>query len=231
MQRNDLQREGSEESTFENKSQDETEASYPKIKEMSITAGHQKLHQGQKRPSRHLYGSVNIPEKTSSSLSSPHDVQSNRTEQKKDRETIKTSYPLNDGGKKMNNICNCSDIFQLNNSFYYIVFQVMLFPLIIKSMINLIKEDIKIIHDCKYQYHTFLSDCWVNRPFGIGKESVGKLDPLLWLPIYIPNILPLGSPSAENSPHEGLYPLMPSFLPRHKNTSSFPPPRTGLEVS
>ncbi|XP_028338233.1 uncharacterized protein [Physeter macrocephalus] len=97
MQRNDLQREGSEESTFENKSQDETEASYPKIKEMSITAGHQKLHQGQKRPSRHLYGSVNIPEKTSSSLSSPHDVQSNRTEQKKDRETIKTSYPLNDG--------------------------------------------------------------------------------------------------------------------------------------
>ncbi|TKC40382.1 hypothetical protein EI555_004821 [Monodon monoceros] len=57
--------------------------SYPKVKEMSITAGHQKLHQGQKRPSHHLYSSVNIPEETSPSLSSPHDVQSNTTEQKK----------------------------------------------------------------------------------------------------------------------------------------------------
>uniref|UniRef100_A0A452DKC0 Uncharacterized protein n=1 Tax=Capra hircus TaxID=9925 RepID=A0A452DKC0_CAPHI len=57
MQRNDLQREGSEENVFENKSQDETEgereiikdkASYPKIKKVSVTAGHQKSHQGQK---------------------------------------------------------------------------------------------------------------------------------------------------------------------------------------
>ncbi|KAJ1058131.1 hypothetical protein K5549_015728 [Capra hircus] len=106
MQRNDLQREGSEENVFENKSQDETEgereiikdkASYPKIKKVSVTAGHQKSHQGQKRPSQHLYSSVKTPERRSTLLHSPHDVQSNTTEQKKDRETIRTSCPSNDG--------------------------------------------------------------------------------------------------------------------------------------
>ncbi|XP_045020444.1 fibrous sheath-interacting protein 2 isoform X8 [Bubalus bubalis] len=106
MQRNDLQREGSEENVFENRSQDETEgeretikdkASYPKIKKMSVTAGHQKSHQGQKRPSQHLYSSVKTPERRSTLLHSPHDVKSNTTEQKKDRETIRTSYPSNDG--------------------------------------------------------------------------------------------------------------------------------------
>ena len=55
----------------------------------------------------------------------------------------------------MNNIYNCSDIFCLNNSFCHEVFQVMLFSLIIKSMINLIKEDRRIIHGCKYKHHIF----------------------------------------------------------------------------
>ena len=65
------------------------------------------------------------------------------------------SYPSNDGGKKMNNIYNCSDIFCLNNSFCHEVFQAMLFSLIIKSMINLIKEDRRIIHGYKYKHHIF----------------------------------------------------------------------------
>ncbi|XP_060993516.1 fibrous sheath-interacting protein 2-like [Dama dama] len=106
MQRSDLQREGSEASVFQNKSQDETEgeretikdkAAYPKIKKMSVTVGHQTSHQGQKRPSQHLYSSLKTPERRSTSLHSPHDIQSNTTEQKKDRETIRTSYPSNDG--------------------------------------------------------------------------------------------------------------------------------------
>uniref|UniRef100_A0A8C3VU46 Uncharacterized protein n=1 Tax=Catagonus wagneri TaxID=51154 RepID=A0A8C3VU46_9CETA len=49
MQRNDLQREESEGSIFENKDQDNTEASYPKIKKTTFSAGHQKSHQGQQR--------------------------------------------------------------------------------------------------------------------------------------------------------------------------------------
>ncbi|XP_027389710.1 fibrous sheath-interacting protein 2-like isoform X4 [Bos indicus x Bos taurus] len=106
MQRNYLQREGSEENVFENRSQDETEderetikdkASYPRIKKMSVTAGRQKSHQGQKRPSQHLYSSVKTPGRRSTLLHSPHDVQSNTAEQKKDRETIRMSYPSNDG--------------------------------------------------------------------------------------------------------------------------------------
>ena len=55
----------------------------------------------------------------------------------------------------MHNIYNCSDIFWLNNSFCHTVFQVMLFSLIIKSMINFIKEDRRIIHGCKYKHHIF----------------------------------------------------------------------------
>ncbi|XP_045020441.1 fibrous sheath-interacting protein 2 isoform X5 [Bubalus bubalis] len=83
MQRNDLQREGSEENVFENRSQDETEGERETIKD--------------KGPSQHLYSSVKTPERRSTLLHSPHDVKSNTTEQKKDRETIRTSYPSNDG--------------------------------------------------------------------------------------------------------------------------------------
>ncbi|XP_070221839.1 fibrous sheath-interacting protein 2-like isoform X2 [Bos mutus] len=83
MQRNYLQREGSEENVFENRSQDETEDERETIKD--------------KGPSQHLYSSVKTPERRSTLLHSPHDVQSNTAEQKKDRETIRMSYPSNDG--------------------------------------------------------------------------------------------------------------------------------------
>ncbi|XP_072812453.1 fibrous sheath-interacting protein 2-like [Vicugna pacos] len=97
MQRNDLQREGSEGSMFEDKDEDETKAPYPKVKEPSATASHQKLHQGQKRPSHHLFSSVKISDKASlTSLPSQHNVRRNTTEQKKDRRMIRTSYSLND---------------------------------------------------------------------------------------------------------------------------------------
>lgn len=86
----------------------------------------------------------------------------------KDRETIRTSCPSNDGGKKMHNIYNLSDIFWLNNSFCHIVFQVMLFPLIIKCMINFIKEDRRVFMVVNISI-TFLSDWWENRPCGIDK--------------------------------------------------------------
>ncbi|XP_064338791.1 fibrous sheath-interacting protein 2-like isoform X1 [Camelus dromedarius] len=97
MQRNDLQREGSEGSIFEDKGEDETKAPYPKVKKPSATASHRKLHQGQKRPSHHLFSSVKIPNKASlTSLPSQHNVRRNTTEQKKDRRMIRTSYSLND---------------------------------------------------------------------------------------------------------------------------------------
>ncbi|XP_055419711.1 fibrous sheath-interacting protein 2-like isoform X2 [Bubalus kerabau] len=83
MQRNYLQREGSEENVFANRSQDETEGERETMKD--------------KGPSQHLYSSVKTPERRSTLLHSPHDVKSNTTEQKKDRETIRTSYPSNDG--------------------------------------------------------------------------------------------------------------------------------------
>ncbi|XP_070640594.1 fibrous sheath-interacting protein 2-like isoform X8 [Bos indicus] len=68
MQRNYLQREGSEENVFENRSQDETEDERETIKD--------------KGPSQHLYSSVKTPERRSTLLHSPHDVQSNTAEQK-----------------------------------------------------------------------------------------------------------------------------------------------------
>ena len=55
----------------------------------------------------------------------------------------------------MNSIYNCSDIFWLNNSFCHIVFQVALFSLIIRYMINLIKEYRRIIHGSEYKHHLF----------------------------------------------------------------------------
>uniref|UniRef100_A0A8D1LAM1 Fibrous sheath-interacting protein 2 C-terminal domain-containing protein n=1 Tax=Sus scrofa TaxID=9823 RepID=A0A8D1LAM1_PIG len=75
MQRNDLQREELEENICENKDQYDTEGS-----------------------SHHFNSYVKIPEKKlSTSLPSQQDIQSNTTEQKKDKLMFKTSHPTSDG--------------------------------------------------------------------------------------------------------------------------------------
>ncbi|XP_034504749.1 fibrous sheath-interacting protein 2 isoform X2 [Ailuropoda melanoleuca] len=102
MQRDDVKRNRPEGNIFENKGQDEKEAS-SKIKKTSDTANDQQSHQEQKQPG-HSHNSVKIPAKKSSVfVSSQHDVQKNKTEQKsiqKDKEMTKTSHTLNDEGIK-----------------------------------------------------------------------------------------------------------------------------------
>ncbi|XP_077003058.1 fibrous sheath-interacting protein 2-like [Tamandua tetradactyla] len=98
MQRTDYRREGSDGSTFENKEQDGTEASSPKMKKLSDTASDRKAHQRQKRPVYHCqYGSKTTIKKSPTSFPQC-DVQGDNTEQKKDREMTKTSCPSDDGG-------------------------------------------------------------------------------------------------------------------------------------
>ncbi|XP_032699229.1 fibrous sheath-interacting protein 2-like isoform X2 [Lontra canadensis] len=106
MQRDDMKRDRPEENIFENKGQDEREAS-SKMKKTSGNASDQQSHQEQKQP-RHSHGFIKIPtQKSSVFISSPQDVQKNKTELKsiqKDKEMTKTSHTLNDKGIKSSSL-------------------------------------------------------------------------------------------------------------------------------
>ncbi|XP_047570918.1 fibrous sheath-interacting protein 2-like isoform X6 [Lutra lutra] len=106
MQRDDMKRDRPEENIFENKGQDEREAS-SKMKKTSGNASDQQSHQEQKQPC-HSHSFIKIPtQKSSVFISSPQDVQKNKTELKsiqKDKEMTKTSHTLNDKGIKSSSL-------------------------------------------------------------------------------------------------------------------------------
>ncbi|XP_059012825.1 fibrous sheath-interacting protein 2-like [Mustela lutreola] len=106
MQRDDMKRDRPEENVFENKGQDEREAS-SKMKKTSDNASDQQSHQEQKQPS-HSHSFIRIPtQKSSAFISSPQDIQKNKTELKsiqKDKEMTKASHTLNDKGMKSSSL-------------------------------------------------------------------------------------------------------------------------------
>ncbi|XP_032186524.1 fibrous sheath-interacting protein 2-like isoform X3 [Mustela erminea] len=106
MQRDDMKRDRPEENVFENKGQDQREAS-SKMKKTSDNASDRQSHQEQKQPS-HSHSFIKIPtQKSSAFISSPQDIQKNKTELKsiqKDKEMTKTSHTLNDKGMKSSSL-------------------------------------------------------------------------------------------------------------------------------